>query len=149
MRRRRIQAFAATEIGPEVRLWVLRLLVVLDGHREFIKIDGLQNFSLANFLGMEHWSEPIDGQFDWVDARKEPDQAWRLFALYCLLRNFPPPSLHLREELRRLSTLTLGDFAVIDRQRLFNHIDTADAVLTELIKECSFKDDKRIRIGFL
>lgn len=79
----------------------------------------------------------------------KPDQAWRLFGRYCSLRNIPPPSLYLREKLRCLSTLTLGDFAVIDRQRLFNQIDTADAVLTELIKECSFKDDKRIRIGFL
>jgi hypothetical protein len=40
--RRRIKAFATEEVLPKVKLWLLRALVMLDGHREFIKGDGIQ-----------------------------------------------------------------------------------------------------------
>jgi len=40
----------------------------------------------------------------------------------------------------RLTSLTPGDFAVVDRQRRLNQIDSAEAVLSALRRECSFKE---------
>lgn len=78
-----------------------------------------------------------------------PDQSWGLLVRYCALLGTAPPSEHLKGELARLTTLTPGDFAVIDRQHRLKQFDCADAILTALKSECSFKDGGRERIGFV
>ena len=47
---------------PIIRLWLLRILVPLGGHREFIRSHGFNNDTLAEVLGLGHWVAP--GDFD-------------------------------------------------------------------------------------
>lgn len=51
--------------APIIRLWLLRILVPLGGHREFIHSHGFNNDALAEVLGLGHWVDP--GQFDIPD----------------------------------------------------------------------------------
>lgn len=70
-------ALQAEGTSPVVRLWLLRMLVPLDGLREFITRDGVQNFSLARTLGLEKWNDPTDADFDWTAARRELRQLYQ------------------------------------------------------------------------
>lgn len=45
----------AHEIDNLVRLWILRLLVPLEGHREFLNSHSFGNDSLAEILGLGEW----------------------------------------------------------------------------------------------
>lgn len=47
---------------PIICLWLLRILVPLGGHREFIRSHGFNNDTLAEVLGLGHWVAP--GDFD-------------------------------------------------------------------------------------
>jgi SpoVK/Ycf46/Vps4 family AAA+-type ATPase len=51
------------EVPPLIRLWVLRLLVDLNGQREFIDRDSFSSDKLADFLGLGKWIDPDDGEF--------------------------------------------------------------------------------------
>jgi transitional endoplasmic reticulum ATPase len=55
---------AANPVYPDpiIRLWLLRILVPLGGHREFIRSHGFNNDTLAEVLGLGHWVAP--GDFD-------------------------------------------------------------------------------------
>jgi transitional endoplasmic reticulum ATPase len=55
-----------SEVPGLVKLWVLRLLAPLGGHREFVKNDGFQNDALARFLGLSEW---LDGDGYDIDRR--------------------------------------------------------------------------------
>jgi transitional endoplasmic reticulum ATPase len=101
------------------------------------RMDGLDTAVLRRF--------DMKVRFDFL----RPDQAWGLMIRYCSLLNLPTPSKNLRTELCRLTNLTPGDFAVVDRQRQLNQIDSAEAILSVLKRECSFKSEEPTRIGFL
>lgn len=49
---------------PSVRLWTLRLLVTLNGHREFINQRGFSNDSVAHMLGLGEWIDSESRDFD-------------------------------------------------------------------------------------
>lgn len=100
-------------------------------------IDGLDRAVLRRF--------DMKVRFDFL----KPDQAWRLMVRCCSLLNLPAPLEHLQDEICRLTNLTPGDFAVVDRQSRLSQIDSAEAVLSVLKRECSLKDGEGIRIGFL
>ncbi len=42
-----------TEISPLIRLWVLRILVTLNGHKEFIERRGFDDDNIAEFIGIK------------------------------------------------------------------------------------------------
>ncbi len=52
------------DVSPISHLWLLRLLVPLGGHREFLSEKGFCNESLAEFLGLGHWIDPDSGDFE-------------------------------------------------------------------------------------
>lgn len=58
---------------PIVRLWLLRILVSLGGHREFIRNHGFNNDTLAEVLGLGHWVDP--GQVDVPDFLRRSSKA--------------------------------------------------------------------------
>lgn len=61
---RRSQTFSSNSDAPDIfRLWLLRLLVPLGAHREFIKPHGFNSDDLAEVLGLGRW---IDGDHDSV-----------------------------------------------------------------------------------
>ena len=101
-RRRRIPVLIKGELPSEVRLWILRVLVMLDGHRQFIKMDGVQNFGLASVLGLDDWSEQVEGEFDWKAARQELRQLHKAAERGKRLNGLPPV---LENNLSRLSSV--------------------------------------------
>lgn len=69
LRRRSRYSRASQDIQPLVRLWLLRLLVPLGGHREFINPQGFHNDSLAEALGLGEWLSANSREFDMKGAR--------------------------------------------------------------------------------
>ncbi len=53
-----------TEVSPLLRLWMLRVLVPLGGHKKFISKDGFSNDHIAEALGLDKWIDPVDQEFD-------------------------------------------------------------------------------------
>ncbi|MCY0854029.1 AAA family ATPase [Cupriavidus sp. D39] len=52
------------EVPPLVQLWLLRLLVPLGGHQEFIQRSGFSNDTLAKLLGLGEWIDPESEEFN-------------------------------------------------------------------------------------
>ena len=85
---------AACELEPLVRRWILRIMIVLGGHRKFIAKHGLSDDGLAWALGLGHWVEPED-EYDAQSARSDLRRSYarRMGALEkaqapaCLRRN--------------------------------------------------------------
>jgi len=65
VRRRSHSTANAVDLDPILRLWLLRILVPLGGHREFVRSHGFNNDTLAEILGLGHWVDP--SQFDIPD----------------------------------------------------------------------------------
>ncbi len=118
------------DILPIIHLWLLRLLVPLGGHRDFINQHGFSNDALAEMLGLGEWVDPASHDFEpklvQVELRKLHQTGERK------LRNSVPPAC-LSGNVARLSTLVglsetdcrILEFAVlIQNERLLD--DTAD-----------------------
>lgn len=60
-----------------IRLWVLRLLVPLGGHREFLAMFGYQNDHLAHYLGLPPGNQEFDIKVAMAELRKKHAQAER------------------------------------------------------------------------
>lgn len=59
-RRRYRSASGVAEAYPAsslLRLWILRLLVLLDGRKEFLRDKSFSNDALASAIGLEKWLE--------------------------------------------------------------------------------------------
>lgn len=54
----------AIDTDPVIRLWLLRILIALGGHREFVRSHGFNNDALAEILGLGHWIDPSPKDFD-------------------------------------------------------------------------------------
>jgi SpoVK/Ycf46/Vps4 family AAA+-type ATPase len=52
-----------SDIEPIVRLWLLRILVGLNGHRRFVHREGFEDDSIAEALGLGHWVKPDESEF--------------------------------------------------------------------------------------
>ncbi len=63
----------AGDSDPIIRLWLLRILVPLGGHRAFVSTHGFNNDTLAEVLGLGHWVDPA--QFDVPDFLRRPSKA--------------------------------------------------------------------------
>jgi SpoVK/Ycf46/Vps4 family AAA+-type ATPase len=130
IRRRHPRYSATTSLPPIVHLWLLRLLVPLGGHREFIQSHGFKNDTLAEILGLGKLIDPEVGDFDHKSARIE----LRKQHLDCerKYRNADIPSC-LQDNSNRLSKLVglseadrrILEFTVmLNNERLLD--DTAD-----------------------
>lgn len=92
----------STEVSPLVRLWILRILINLSGHGEFISVHGFSNDSLAKALGLGRWVdddlEPFSSRAALVELRQMLQNAERAASKFRL------PSL-LSKNIERLSDL--------------------------------------------
>ena len=72
---RRPPRYASNAFDPDpiIRLWLLRILVPLGGHRAFVSSHGFNNDALAEVLGLGHWVDPA--QFDVPDFLRRPSTA--------------------------------------------------------------------------
>lgn len=66
IRRRRPSRYShmPTDLPLMVRLWLLRILVPLGGHQEFVQRGGFSNDTLAELLGLGAWIDPDDDEFN-------------------------------------------------------------------------------------
>ena len=87
-------------LPPIAELWLLRLLVPLGGHQEFIKSHGFREELLARVIGLANWIESDDFDVKKVlaDLRKLHAAAERKY------RNVRVPDC-LAENISRLATL--------------------------------------------
>ena len=63
-RRTTRSASKAVTTPPLVRLWILRIGVVLGGHRTFVSRNGFSDDDIAVLLGLGKWIDPVDFDFD-------------------------------------------------------------------------------------
>jgi len=63
---RRHSRYAATAVNtdPTILLWLLRILVPLEGYREFVRPHGFSNDALAEVIGLGRWIEPSTIDYD-------------------------------------------------------------------------------------
>lgn len=72
MSRNRSQlAIPGTEVNPVLRLWLLRILVVLGAHREFIQDFGFNDDAVADAIGLGHWTDLSRKSFDKTAVQAE------------------------------------------------------------------------------
>jgi transitional endoplasmic reticulum ATPase len=71
VRRRSRHLHVPSELLPIVRLWTLRLLVLLGGTREFITPHGFSNDALAELLGLSDLIDRVPTEFDIKLAKAE------------------------------------------------------------------------------
>ncbi|MEO6986968.1 MAG: ATP-binding protein [Paralcaligenes sp.] len=130
MRRSSRYSHIPLDIPSILHLWLLRLLVPLGAHREFINEYNFSNDTLAEMLGMREWIDPAPSAFDpktvLAELRKLYQAGERKW------RNAPTPAC-LCSNVARLSKLVglsesdcrILEFAVmIQNERLLD--DTAD-----------------------
>lgn len=129
-RRRARYTGNAIDTDPVIRLWLLRILIALGGHREFVRPHGFNNDALAEILGLGHWIEPSPNDFDLKAVQGE----LRLLHQKAEKQSVRAPlPVFLCSNVRRLSELVglsptdcrILEFAVsIQNERLLD--DTAD-----------------------
>ena len=93
-----------SDLNPDmpqiVRLWIMRILIALGGHKEFISLQGFGNDSLALALGLEHWIDPASMDFNPKTVRTELRKLCQDGEKH--LRNALPPSC-IHDNVARLS----------------------------------------------
>lgn len=57
-------AHMPSDLPPMVRLWLLRIVVPLGAHQEFVQRGGFSNDTLAELLGLGAWIDPDDDEFN-------------------------------------------------------------------------------------
>lgn len=65
--RRRLRSHTSprtSELEPICLLWILRILIPLGGHHNFIDQRGFRNDNLAEAIGFGHWVDPYPEDFD-------------------------------------------------------------------------------------
>lgn len=111
-----------------VRLWMLRLLVPLGGHRSFISTHGFSNDSLAELLGLGDWIDTEHSEFSPSKVRAELRRLHQ--QVERTLKGAAMPAC-LRANVARLSTLVglsandcrVLEFAVlIQSERLLDEV---------------------------
>lgn len=70
-RRRSHYTSNATDFNPIILLWLLRILVPLGGHREFIRSHDFTDDTLAKAIGLEHWIDTHPNNFEADDVLSE------------------------------------------------------------------------------
>lgn len=128
-RRARHSAYS-TDSNSVIQLWLLRILVLLGGYREFLRPQGFSNDTLADVLGLGHWIDQSSNDFDLKSVKSElrqlhqkAEKKWSKAVLPACLRN----NVHQLSSLVGLSSTDcrILEFAVsIHNDRLLD--DAAD-----------------------
>ena len=70
-KRRAAISYNPGSVEPIIRLWLLRVLVPLGGHRQFLHPHGFNNDTLADVIGLGHWIDPETREFDQKAVQSE------------------------------------------------------------------------------
>ena len=112
MRHRRFSRNFA-ELTPIVRLWVLRILITLNGHRNFIRAHGFNDDNLAMALGLERWVEDPEYVHKVKDSLIEVKQMHRQAEKTGRTAHVPEVLIQNIDRLRALTGLTEVDRNVL------------------------------------
>jgi len=83
-------------------------------------------------------------RFDYL----QPEQARELLRRHCWALGLGEPCMRSLYALRKLHTLTPGDFTVVARRSRLTAVHSAEAFVAALKEECRLKDGERPEIGF-
>ncbi len=112
MRRRRTTSHS-TELTSIVRLWVLRILIPLKGHRNFIHAHGFIDDDLALSLGLERWIEDSELVHKIKDSLAEVRRLYLQAEIECQSAHLPVALTRNIERLQALAGLTEVDRHVL------------------------------------
>lgn len=84
-------------------------------------------------------------KFDYLRA----EQAWRLLQTSCAALDLSEPGPEQHAALAKMSVLTPGDFATVERQHRFRPIENAASMIRALAAECALRERKSTSIGFM
>ncbi len=127
-RRRTHNSSITAEIQPVVRLWILRMLILLGLHRKFIGHEEFGDDAVARALGLGDWVDSTSCDFDPKLIRNELRKLHSAAEKECLSADIPPL---LHGNVKRLAKLVgLSD---TDRRILeFSVLLHSEQMLTEI-----------------
>ena len=100
-------------------------------------MEGLDKAALRRF--------DLKVRFDFL----RPDQAMRLYEMYCQSMGLGNPLPEHMSRLIRLRTLTPGDFATVVRQSRFRPATSSSDLVAALDAECCAKEGGKATMGFV
>lgn len=118
--RRRNAPAPERPIAPVVRLWMLRMLVPLAGHRELVGPRGFMDDAVARALGLDEWIDPEDRDFDPAAVRTRLRELHR-HAEHCADRELPPVLDANIARLAELVGLSATESAILGFATLLHH----------------------------
>ena len=107
-------------IAPVIRLWMLRMLVPLAGHRELVGPRGFMDDAVARALGLDEWIDPEDRDFDPATVRTRLRELHR-HAERCADRELPPVLDANIARLAELVGLSATESAILGFATLLHH----------------------------
>lgn len=123
-RRRSRYALNAVHLDPVIHLWLLRILVLLGGHRDFVRPTGFCNEAFAEMIGLRNWIDPPLNDFDQKAVHSELQKLHRKAEKQWTKALLPDRLLNNIEQLSDLVGLSTIDckvlgFAVLLHNELF------------------------------
>lgn len=116
-----------------------------------VQMETYSGLFIASTNFMENLDQAVLRRFDLkvkFDFLK-PNQAWSMFLHQTDSLGIPCPLEDMQSELRRLTVLTPGDFALVARRHRFIPITDAQKFIGVLAQECAYKEvGKRGPMGF-
>lgn len=113
-RRRSIYTGNSVEIDPLIRLWLLRILVPMGGHRDFIRPHGFNNDALAEVIGLGHWVDPSPQNFDQKTVQFELRKLHQQAEQHCGKKTLPACLRHNIDRLSSMVGLNTTDCRILE-----------------------------------
>lgn len=117
---RRSAHSGARTLAPVTRLWMLRMLVPLAGHRELVGLRGFTDDAVARALGLDEWIDPEDREFDPAAVRARLRELHR-HAERSAERSLPPVLAANIVRLAELVGLSDAESAILGFATLLHH----------------------------
>lgn len=113
-RRRSIYTGNTVDIDPLIRLWLLRILVPMGGHRDFIRPHGFNNDALAEAIGLGHWVDPSPHDFDPKAVQSELRKLHQQAEQHCGKTTLPACLRHNIDRLSGMVGLNATDCRILE-----------------------------------
>ena len=130
--RRTSASLIAVETIPIIQLWLVRLLIDLGAHKDFVTDHGFSNDSVAHAIGLGDWVECTRVEFDRKKVMLEVRRIHR--EIQCRFKNAQAPTI-LRENVERLAKLvglTRTDCRILEFAVLIRNESTLDEACDRL-----------------
>ena len=122
----------SVEISPIIQLWLVRLLIDLGAHKDFVNDHGFSNDGLAHAIGLGDWVECTRMEFDRKKVMLELRRVHR--EIQAKFKDAQAPAI-LRENVKRLAklvSLTQTDCRILEFAVLIRNESTLDEACDSL-----------------